>query len=192
MVTYEQLFDTLRREKSRDELQVLEDGFYPAVKVFLRQKEDEAGRDGTMTAQKARIEYQNTQRIIHELYDRRERKILTLAMHKIRTQAAIVEREALQPEEHLLFDDIVARLLGTRSTIFDGPVPDIPPPVEEPEELPEPPTGETVVRVTFSSNVPKFVGKDMTMYGPFEQGDSASLPESVAKILVEKGRANTS
>ena len=38
-ITYEQLFDALRREKSRDELQRLENGFYHLARVFLAEKQ---------------------------------------------------------------------------------------------------------------------------------------------------------
>ncbi len=43
--------------------------------------------------------------------------------------------------------------------------------------------------VRFISAVPKFVGPELEVYGPFEPEDMASLPKKMANILVKKGRA---
>ena len=43
--------------------------------------------------------------------------------------------------------------------------------------------------VRFLHSVPKFVGKELEEYGPFEEEDVASLPAELADVLVRKGRA---
>ncbi len=186
MVTYEQLFDTLRREKSRDELQVLPRGFYAEAAAFLAEKRQAAADQGLLSSQKAGIEFQNASRILRELYDRRERKVLTLAMHKTRTESAIIDREALLEEEQELFDAVVSTLQQARHAILvkgGRPAPSV---HQEPPAVPE------IVKVRFSAAVPKFVGKDLSVYGPFEEGQEAALPANIARILIDKGRASMS
>lgn len=122
-ITYEQLFDALRREKSRDELQKLDEGFYRLSRLFLADKHDaiiseSAGGLGGLGAQRAGIEYQNAKRILRELYDRRERKIVTLAMHRSRSDATVVDISALLLEERMFFDALVDLLSQTRDQVF--------------------------------------------------------------------------
>jgi DNA replication initiation complex subunit (GINS family) len=214
-LTYEQLFDILRREKSRDELQKLPEEFYMLVEKFLNEKKVATGSQGefNLTAQRASIEYQNVKKILKELYDRRERKILTLAMHKMRTSMAIIETNSLEPRERELFDQVSALMLQTRKdllqddpSMMQGYSQPMPPPVvpqaTTPGPTPEPAVtsgvsvkepdldadAEERVGVKFMAAVPKFVGKNMEIFGPFQEGDETELPISVVGILEKKGR----
>ena len=45
----------------------------------------------------------------------------------------------------------------------------------------------TVVR--FLLAVPKFVGTELEDYGPYEEEEIANLPNNIAKVLIERGRA---
>lgn len=47
--------------------------------------------------------------------------------------------------------------------------------------------GYEVVKIT--SEVPEFMGTDLEPYGPFEEGEEASIPEENAEILVNRGNA---
>ena len=44
-------------------------------------------------------------------------------------------------------------------------------------------------RIKFTHYVPKFLGREMEVYGPFEPEDIATIPTELANILIEKGRA---
>jgi DNA replication initiation complex subunit (GINS family) len=282
-ITYEQLFDALRREKSRDELQKLDDGFYRLARLFLIEKHaailaENASGYGGLGAQRASIEYTNAKRIIRELYDRRERKIVTLAMHRSRTDAAVVDTGSLLPEERVFFDTVVELLLQTREQVFaaigvdgastltpDGhprsahsvlpshssshPLshssehrptivvernisPDVgadvdaashesgdypslsyrPTALENEEDLPENVERNTardiavsasvggegsaqqvaLFRVRFTGAVPKVMGADGKIYGPFAVGSLAEIPDEIARVLIKKGRAQES
>ena len=43
--------------------------------------------------------------------------------------------------------------------------------------------------IRFLSPVPKFVGEELEVYGPFEEDDVANLPFRIASLLIKKGRA---
>jgi hypothetical protein len=45
------------------------------------------------------------------------------------------------------------------------------------------------VEVEFESSCPEFMGTDLESYGPFEEGDTAEIPEDNAEILVNRGQA---
>jgi len=219
-LTYEALFDSLRREKSRDELQALERDFYARVRDFLAAKDDEIRTAGTTTlaGARAQIEHQNVRKILRELYERRERKIVTMALHRTRTDAAIVDTAVLLPEEEGLFAALCAELERARvvtlrnaeapiaahsAPISDGPLEAEPRGRIIPARPVAPPnvsvddgdttSGEAVeapfVTVRFTSAVPKFSGPDGEVRGPFQAGDESSVPRQVAEILVRKGKA---
>jgi len=54
------------------------------------------------------------------------------------------------------------------------------------EEAEEP---ENTKLIRFIYSVPKFLGHYLEVYGPFEEDDTANLPEEIADILIKKGRA---
>lgn len=43
------------------------------------------------------------------------------------------------------------------------------------------------VMVRFLVHVPRFVGKDLRLFGPFAEGETAMLPVDTARILINKG-----
>jgi len=43
--------------------------------------------------------------------------------------------------------------------------------------------------IRFLHAVPSFVGKELEVYGPFEEEDMAHLPREIAELLIKKGRA---
>jgi DNA replication initiation complex subunit (GINS family) len=231
-ITYEQLFDTLRREKSRDDLQKLDKMFYDSVRTFLAIKEDMIRAESTqginsLAAQRASIEYQNVKKILKELYERRERKIITMALHRTRTETAVVDNDALLPEERMFLESLVHLMLQNREQTLSGVEmrePMIVTPMRQyapttydqdirqgsvsasyEEEAPKEQTvssrsmeeapgdtfssEETTVHVRFLAPIPKFVGKDLRVFGPYEADSSAELPDEIAQILIRKGRA---
>ena len=42
------------------------------------------------------------------------------------------------------------------------------------------------VMIRFTNNVPKFLGKQMEVYGPFKPGDIANLDIDIVNILIKK------
>jgi DNA replication initiation complex subunit (GINS family) len=43
--------------------------------------------------------------------------------------------------------------------------------------------------VKFLSSIPRFIGKELEVYGPYQQDETVELPLLVAEILIKKGRA---
>ena len=101
---------------------------------------------------------------------------------------------ALLTEERPLFLDVVNTLNIYRESIVQNVVEKrLPTPGEQPksikrEFLDDSKQSDTKV-VRFMHAVPKFVANDMNTYGPFDEEDTAILPNKAADVLIDKKRA---
>ncbi len=199
-VTFETLFELLRREKDREELQKLNDFFFRDVVAYLKEKNQILeGREQTelFSAEekiKTEKELVNIKKIIKELYERREKKIVRMAVDKSRAKSAIIDTSAFLKEEKQLFGLLVALLEKGRESIvnhiLEGRLPaateekseESAKPVESPKEK------KSTMLVRFLHSVPRFVGPALEEYGPFEEEDVASLPAEIARVLINKRR----
>ncbi len=197
-ITYETLFDLLRREKSRNELQELESDFYEDVKHYLNEKKQSMTNKTSSLADKEKIKIQikNAKKIIKELYELREKKILFLAINKVKTESSLINTANLLEKEKRLYEETCALLRKYKDetlSLIDEEIVKIS--SEEPKESIEPQKESSKKessgdkKVTMLSNLPKFVGLDKNIYGPYNKGDSYSMPKEIADLLIQKGRA---
>jgi len=243
-ITYDTLFELLRREKNREELQPLQETFYQDIVNYLRKKEaimkkpDDGNVFFSDEKDKTKSQLENVRKIIKELYERRERKLVEMSMFKSRTGSSLINTANVLKEERLLFDSLVGEFNMFRNGVLNN-VLSLSYPVmtraaavekqsesraaskggqemasERKEAMPKAEANETAIKAThvveiskpgqandamliesikatirFTSHVPKFVGKELEVYGPFEPEDIAHLPKAIADILVRKGRA---
>lgn len=234
-ITYETLFDLLRKERSLDELQPLGAQFWSQVVTYIKERENNVQQSNTFEQDKAKIQLANIKRIIKEIYERREQKIVRLALNITRSKTSqYIDKRNMLGSERAFFDDQTELLKkynqGVLLQIFNGQLPLIAPEIldeageegtEEdtkdteitlPEEetaherdsnqksrdqnnetkhannksSPEPKVGSIIVR--FTTNIPKFVGKNKELFGPYDQGNIAQLPANIAQILLKKGK----
>ncbi|MFT4260832.1 MAG: hypothetical protein ACMXX9_00175 [Candidatus Woesearchaeota archaeon] len=205
-ITYETLFDLLRRERSRNEIQDLEDTFYDDVKSYLRDKEimmNEEDKKFTSRAEKEKIKIQikNAKKIVKELYETREKKILHLASNKVKTNSVLIKTSNLLPKEKEFFDEAVLLLRKSKKDMLKEIVVLETAEIDSSEmkntkqekEIKEEPkkNSDEQIKIKLSSNLPKFVGLDQKIYGPYSKGEIVDLPSNVANLLVNKGRAET-
>ncbi len=260
VISYDTIMELLRNEKDRSDLQKLDEVFYEALYDYLSAKLNNLNNaSGTDSYQKLMLEFNNLKRMINDLYDRRERKIVTLALLKARTPSAITDFSAMHPLEKSFFNALVELFESYRNTIigslFEGKYPGLsnealnnassdstrPKPIEKPHTQPlnkpqdldnstttphaqelttpklkaEPakdnqkesfemvrsanPQQSSVTTtammsgtkklVRFIHGVPRFVGRELEVYGPFAKGDVAELPAEIADLLIKKKRA---
>jgi len=195
-ITAETLFEILRREKDREELQQLPKKFYAEVVRYLNEKKASMST-GTLFSEQEReilqIQIHSIKQIIKELYNRREKKILDSALIKARTNSAVVDTSAMLPEEKELFEKISSEIASGRQNILlrvlEGNASEIKPDENEKEKEREDEQKPGTKMVRFLEAVPQFYGDDAEIYGPFAEDDIARLPESVANLLIEKERA---
>ena len=199
-ITYETLFELLRREKLRQELQKLDDTFFQDVLNYLKEKKDliesqKSKKDlfAQEELQKAIAQEANIKKILKELYERREKKILNMAMDSSRTES-IIDTSALLEQEKQLYETFTTILTDFRKGILHSllTLQDVEikqtEVKQEPEKELEKPVKETKL-IRFLHPTPKFVGENLEEYGPFEPEDVANIPKKLADILIEKQRA---
>jgi len=230
-ISYETLFDLLRREKERGELQKLTSRFMYDVAEYIKGKnsllkKNRSGAEELPISEKQRVvmHLQNIRKILRDLYNRRESKILIMAQNKSKTHSTIVDNAAMLDEEKTLFESLTAVLdrcrRNTMTTFFatgkpflnlelfmDNDIDDEQMPEEHLVEKPRPveiekrettpikkvedkeeKKSETLM-IRFLESIPKFVGRDLKVYGPFRVDDMANLPSDLATILISKGKA---
>lgn len=206
-ITYETLFALLRREKSREELQELDAKFFDDIIRYLNEKTAMAKRqEGSLNTfmgdEKERADKQvyNIRRIIKDIYDRREKKIIEMAINKSRTRSNIIDTNAMLTEEKLMFEFLVSTLdrfrqrillntLEGKETALEADKPEEKEEIEKKDECDGNEGKEGIKCVKILYAVPKFVGKNLESYGPFEEGDKVELPNEIVNVLLNKGRA---
>ena len=203
-ITFDTLFSILRNEKSRDEIQELDPSFYDDVIAYLNEKKEMVAKetDGLnvfISSEKERNlkQLSNTKRILNEIYDRREKKIIEMALVKSRTKSDVVSSSGLLGPEANLYESLVELFDSYRegiiSNILEGKKVDIsamqPVPITNEEQDKE---QKLTKKVRFICETPKFVGENLEVYGPFQQEEIAELPSEIASLLVLKGRAQES
>ncbi|MEK6964014.1 MAG: hypothetical protein AABX70_06290 [Nanoarchaeota archaeon] len=258
-ITYETLFDLLRREKSREELQKLDPEFYKDVLAYLHEKQailqdtsTQAELFASSEKEKIRIQFQNIKKILRELYERREKKILNLALTQSRTNSNLTDMGSLMEMEKTFFHELTALINvykeNTLNSLLNLNLPETPfivrssfgevshaMPLSSTEPLKENSasfqtavsvaseqtlvseqalsygqsvssgqilssehalsSGQTLsltkshLTLRFKSSVPKFLGTELEIYGPYQTDDTAELPCEIAQVLIQKGRA---
>ncbi len=193
IITYEALYEVLRKEKNESELNKLDDSFFDDVVKYMQEKtsilNSQKEKDSIFAAkeiEKTERQIQNVRKILKELYDRRENKIIQAAVFSSRSKQNISVNGL--NEEKKLFNDLINLLKNYRSSILDNLLTMKMPSIEEPKELKnQEESGTKLVR--FVQAVPRFVGDDMNVYGPFERENVANLPLNVAEVIVKNKRA---
>ncbi|HME87288.1 MAG TPA: hypothetical protein VKE88_02655 [Candidatus Nanoarchaeia archaeon] len=198
-VTYEMLFEILRKEKNHEELQKLHESFFGEVKGYLSEKNaalQERTRldqftEGSENEQAAlRIQIHNIKKLIKDIIDRRERKVIEMALNKAKTEANIIDTSLLLPEESSFFEQQIRVIQGFRTAILE-----VPSSVQEapkPKDLNMAPGEKSVKelkKVHIIESVPKFVGVDLEVYGPYNTSDEIELHQMIADMLIKTNKA---
>lgn len=182
MLSYNHLYDLVRRERSHQELQELQKEFYVETQQFL-QGLLEAVRAEPLHSEAARTQFVNSQKLLKQLYELREEKILHLAQNKCRTGSSLIDTTKLLESERALFEDLITALTNARQCHHLDAT-QIIKPVEHQEPAPV-----MTISIKLLKPVPEFMGKSMETYGPFEENAIVELPEPVAQVLIRKGTA---
>ena len=202
-ITYETLFELLKREKDTADLQKLDPNFFNNFVDYLNEKKKILGKEDSLFSndEKKKVETQidNARRLIKEIYDRREKKILNIALIKSRTKSDVIDTSSFLENEKKFFDDVVNVLDVFRNDVINN--------IIDGKQASEITADKEVIEnkeidakddndknetkstklVRFLHAVPKFVGKELEEYGPFQEEDIANLPSEIADLLISKG-----
>ncbi len=181
IITFETIYEILRIEKSRNELQKLDNDFFKRVIHYIEEKtlilDSLKEKQAEIEAKKTEKQIYSFKKMLQELYEKRERKILELALFCSRTHKKPPETKNMLKEEYELFETTLNTLNNSKKQILH---------ILNNKKTE---TFKNTILVRLLHSIPKFVSPDEYTYGPFESEDIANLPADIANLLIQKNRA---
>lgn len=172
MITYNDLYEALRKEKYKEELQSLPKNFIRDVADYLKDKKESSENKTDLfidSVQKEKKRFENAFSIFKELFIIRKKKILNLAF--VASETGISKR---------FFEN----MLSFEKELFEGVVKSI---QKSEEMLNKEMLGERIedkfVLVRFLESVPSFFDLDGDEIGPFSKGEIANITREIAEVL---------
>jgi DNA replication factor GINS len=167
-ITFEFIRKTHREEQKESKLSKIPENFYIKAKEYLEQKRKLSAKQKNRMSS---LEVKNVERLLEDIYNRRETKITN---HAIMTARIDIAPENLIEEEKKLFEIIVDSLKKQRERILNSILKK---------------SKESFETVTFKEDVEEFMGINLKKYGPYKKGDKAKIPKENADLLIRAGKA---
>ena len=182
IITHESIYDLLSKEKTRIEIQSINPEFFKQLESYIEEKEfilKSQKEKNTFPDEVKKTERQllNIRRLSDELVERRKKKILDLAMMNSKSLNPQLPKNLL-PLEIDLYESVLNSL---KSYIL--------PLKKEIVEAKALKNENSLKSIKFIHPIPKFMGTDGKVYGPFENEDIAVIPEDIANLLINKKMA---
>ncbi|MEM5799747.1 MAG: hypothetical protein QXZ43_03740 [Candidatus Aenigmatarchaeota archaeon] len=167
-ITFEYIREAQRAEQKSQQLNNLPQDFFERVKEYIQQK-----REHTKRNEDALLELKNIERIVEDIFNRRETKIVSLAVLSVRT--GLIPANML-PHEEELFEQITKALRKSRLFL---------------DSLLEKPLRKQTdyTKVEFLDYIEEFIGIDLKKFGPYNKGDKALIPKDNAELFIKVGKA---
>ena len=177
MITYNDIYEALREERSNDKLQPINKDFIKDVSDYLEEKKEMADKKDDVFSEattKIKKQFENAVTLFKELMTRRKKKILNLAFISIETGVSKKDFENMLPFEKELFDKVVKGMKEQDKKVNDLMSKDRK-------------DGKHVM-VKFKEDIQKFLDEEGEEIGPFEEGEIANLPKSIVNILSDDNK----
>jgi len=177
MITYNDIYEALRKEKYSEQLQALPKNFISEIAEYFNEKKQIAEKKGDLFSDailKTKKQLENAVSIFRELILRRKKKILNLAFIARETGISKRDFENMLDFEKDMFDSIVKSMENADkelNNMLNGSKKET-----------------SKILVTFKEDVEEFLDSNGEAVGPFEKGELANLPEEIVKILKEAGK----
>lgn len=177
MITYKDIDNIARNERSSENLQKLPENFINDAVSYLKEKKEIASKkdenfsDVIVTTKK---QLENAITLIKSLIRVRKRKILNLVLIASETGISKKDFDNMLDFEKKLFDELMKCVEFTDNKVdefFNGKS-------KKKTEL-----------IIFKEDVGEFINLNGEKMGGFEKGQTANIPKEIAKILVEDGKA---
>ncbi|MFH1358484.1 MAG: hypothetical protein ABIH37_01200 [archaeon] len=182
MITYNELYDALRKERYSEQLQPIPKNFIKEVAAYLKDKKEIANRkndDFSDTILKTKKQFENSIAIFKELILRRKKKILELAFVAAETGISKRDFENMLAIEKECFDGIMKSLEKGDKQVSE---------MLKGTEQGEKSQNKMIV---FIEDTEEFLDLEGNKLGPFKKGDIANISEEVANILVIDKKAES-
>ncbi|MDG6218904.1 MAG: hypothetical protein QCI00_05645 [Candidatus Thermoplasmatota archaeon] len=209
-LSYRTLRKIQQAEKQSPQITQINKEFYRDVTTFLKQLQHRLKNEKKQQKQMLLVEEsQNIEKIIRNIYEQREKKIMLAAIAKARGGNPNIK--SLVPEEKKLFDKLHQNLVSIRKDLLFSineensydtlSEPDVKEDLKQPPSQPGKNREQSEVEKTpilantnpilrIKKDIPSFIGTDNNTY-TLNKGDIISLPSDMAKMLTDKKVAVT-
>lgn len=180
MLTYNDIYEALRKERYSEQLQQLGKNFVKEVAEYLKEKKTISEKSGDMFSDaisKTKKQFENAISMFKELMLRRKKKLLNLAFVAAETGISKRDYENMLIFEKEVFDEIMRSMENgdkKLTNLLNG---------QEEEEK------KKNKLITFLQDTEEFLGLDGEKLGSFKKGDIANLPIEIANILLGDNKA---
>jgi len=178
MITYNDIYESARKERYSEQLQPLLENFIREVSNYFKEKKEIAYKkddDFSEVIIKTKKQLENAIALFKELILRRRKKILNLVLIAAETGISKQDFENMLEFEKSLFENLMECI-----DVFDKKLN---------ESLNN---GKSVTQkkelVIFKMNVEEFVGLDGEKMGPYKKGQKINISKEIAKILIDAGK----
>jgi len=168
-ITFEFIRRVHREEQREPRLSKIPKDFYQKARDYLDQKRKLSLKKKDRLAS---LEVKNVERLLKDIFNRRETKIVT---HAIITARTDIPPPNLIQEEKEFFEAIVNTLKTERDRVLNLLF-------KKTKEL-------KLEKVNLTEDIEEFVGIDLKKYGPFKKGQVVKIPKENAELLKKVGKA---
>ena len=181
MITYNDLYEFLRKERYSEQLQPIPKRFVSDVSNYLVEKKKISGKDGDVFSDeisKVKKQIENSTSIFKELMLLRKKKLLGLVFVASETGISKRDFENMLDFEKELFDNLMSSMEYAEkilSSDFAGGSVEV---------------EESVMKlVLFLEDVEELIGGDGKPIGPYKKDEIVNIPKQVAEILIHDKKA---
>ena len=180
MITYNDLYEALRKERYNEQLQLLPKTFIQDCAEYFQEKKKIAGKDQDVfsdTVMKTQKQLENAIGIFRELLLRRKKKILNLSFVAAETGISKRDFENMMPFEKEMFEKIMETMENAEKSLKDS--------MNGKEE------GKKTKLATALQDIEEMIDLEGKPLGPFKKGQIINLPVEIAKILAGDKKIET-
>jgi len=176
MISYNELYDALRKERYSEQLQPIPKNFIKEFALYLKDKKEfvnKKSEDFSEVILKSKKQFENSIAIFKELMLRRKKKILDLSFVAAETGISKRDFENMLAVEKEVFDGIM-KIIEKGDKKVDDMI----------KEFDEKTNKDENKMIVFIEDADEFMDVDGNTLGPFKKGDVANLTEEIANILI--------
>lgn len=182
MITYNDLYDALRKERYSEQLQPLIKEFVKEVSDYIKDREELVSKNKDLFSgdlQKTKKQLENAISIFKELMLRRKKKLLDLSFVSAETGVSKRDFENMLPFEKETFEKIM-------KAVNEGD--------KKMEHILSGATEEANIQknklIIFKNDTEEFLDLEGNKLGPFKKGDIVNLSQEIANILIVDNKAD--
>lgn len=187
-INYKTIREVQRSEKENVGLTTLGKEFTELVQEYLHElnnRLNKAKAEKTLFSdelvEQLQLELSNARKIITDVFERRERKIVLKALMNTRTMSDIKTSDNFLPEEEKFYKKIKTHIENNRDNFLNTLLT----PVKREREQKVLKT----LKVRILEEIPSFVWDDEKTYGPYEKEVEAEMPQNIAEFLIDNNKA---